>query len=69
LAFFQRVSAMIRKRLAYDAGPTTQARQRDVDAAVRQIIGSAVAADEIIDLFSAAGLDEARLDVFGTYGW
>lgn len=63
LAFFQRVAAMIRKQLADDAGTTQRARERDVDAAVRQIIGGAVEADQVIDLFAAAGLDEARLDI------
>jgi type I restriction enzyme R subunit len=63
LAFFQRVAAMIRKRLADDSSGGARTRQRDVDAAVRQVIGNAVDADEIIDLFAAAGLDEARLDI------
>jgi type I restriction enzyme, R subunit len=64
LAFFQRVTAMIRKRLADDSGAGAgQARQRDIDAAVRQVIGSAVDADEVIDLFVVAGLEEARLDI------
>ncbi|WP_456405994.1 type I restriction endonuclease subunit R [Thiolapillus sp.] len=62
LAFFQRVVAMIRKRLA-DETAGTKARQRDVDLAVRQVIGGAVEADQIIDLFAVAGLDEARLDI------
>ena len=30
---------------------------------MRQVIGGAVDADEVIDLFAAAGLDEARLDI------
>lgn len=64
LAFFQRVAAMIRKRLADEGtGGATKARQRDVDAAVRQVIGGAVDADQVIDLFAVAGLDEARLDI------
>ncbi|MEO8060785.1 MAG: DUF3387 domain-containing protein, partial [Burkholderiales bacterium] len=64
LAFFQRVVAMIRKRLADDDGAGAgHARQRDIDAAVRQVIGGAVNADEVIDLFAVAGLDEARLDI------
>ena len=66
LAFFQRVMAMIRKRLADDTdGGAGPARQRDIDAAVRQVIGGAVDADEVIDLFAAAGLPEARLDILG----
>lgn len=64
LAFFQRVVAMIRKRLADDSGGGAgRARQRDIDAAVRQVIGGAVDADEVIDLFAVAGLSEARLDI------
>lgn len=63
LAFFQRVAAMIRKRLADGSGGGYGGRQRDVDAAVRQVIGGAVDADEVIDLFAAAGLNEARLDI------
>ncbi len=64
LAFFQRAAAMIRKRLADDGDrPDGRARQRDIDAAVRQVIGGAVDADEVIDLFAVAGLDEARLDI------
>ena len=55
---------MIRKRLADEAGRWRgDARQRDIDAAVRQVIGGAVDADEVIDLFAAAGLEEARLDI------
>lgn len=66
LAFFQRVAAMIRKRLADESGDGVgRGRQRDVDAAVRQVIGGAVDADSIIDLFEAAGLDDARLDILG----
>jgi type I restriction enzyme R subunit len=64
LAFFQRTAAMIRKRLADDAEPTTGGTgSRDIDAAVRQVIGDAVDAGEVIDLFAAAGLDAARLDI------
>jgi type I restriction enzyme R subunit len=36
---------------------------RDGDAAVRQVIGGAVDADDVIDLFAAAGLEGARLDI------
>jgi len=64
LAFFQRIASMIRKRLADDAGPTTsKGGPRDIDVAVRQVIGDAVDAGEVIDLFAAAGLDAARLDI------
>ena len=36
---------------------------RDIDAALRQVIGGAVNAGEVIDLLAAAGLDAARLDI------
>ena len=64
LAFFQRVVAMISKRLADDSNVGAgHARQRDIDAAVRQVIGGAVDAEDVIDLFAVAGLQEARLDI------
>src|SRR5690625_1165888 len=63
LAFFQRVQAMIRKRMADDSGSNGRSHRRDVDHAVRQIIGDAVDADDVVDLFAAVGLGEARLDV------
>lgn len=62
LAFFQRAAAMIRKRLADDSG-LRGGRQSDIDAAVRQVIGGAIDADKVIDLFAVAGLEEARLDI------
>ena len=63
LAFFQRVVAMIRKRLSDESGTTGHTGNRDIDSAIRQVIGGAVDADQVIDLFAAAGLDEARLDI------
>lgn len=63
LAFFQRIVAMIRKRLADDVRGGIVGRRGDIDAAVRQVIGGAVEADQVIDLFAVAGLEEARLDI------
>ena len=64
LAFFQRIVAMIRKRLADDAkGSGATGTQTDINNAVRQVIGGAVEADRVIDLFAVAGLEEARLDI------
>lgn len=64
LAFYQRIVAMIRKRLADEGGEKSGGgRSTDIDAAVRQVIGGAVDAGEVIDLFAAAGLDAARLDI------
>jgi type I restriction enzyme, R subunit len=66
LAFFQRTVAMIRKRLADETdGGARGGRQRDIDAAVRQVIGGAVDADSVIDLFAVAGLSDARMDILG----
>ena len=66
LEFFQRIVATISKRLADDAGAGgANGRQRDIDNAVRQVIGGAVEADTVIDLFAVAGLGEARLDILG----
>ncbi|QDV75382.1 type I restriction endonuclease subunit R [Botrimarina mediterranea] len=62
LRFFQQVAAMIRKRLGDDRGGD-RSKQRDIDAAVRQVVGGAVDADEVIDLFAVAGLEDARLDI------
>jgi type I restriction enzyme R subunit len=63
LAIFQRVVAMIRKRFADDSEASGAGRQRDVDLAVRQVVGGAVDAGEVIDLFAAAGLDSVSVDV------
>ncbi len=63
LVFIQRVAAMIRKRLTDESNGGARRRQRDIDAAVRQVLGNAVDADEVIDLFAVAGLGDARLDI------
>ena len=64
LAFYQRLVAMIRKRLSDESGEA-RGFQRDIDAAVRQVLGGTVDAGEVIDLFEAAGLGSARLDILG----
>jgi type I restriction enzyme R subunit len=63
LAFYQRIVAMIKKRLTDESDSGGRQRQRDIDAAVRQVIGGAVDAGEVIDLFAAAGLESATLDI------
>jgi type I restriction enzyme R subunit len=63
LAFFQYIAAMIRKRLTDERGGNGRAGAADINVAVRQVIGGAVDAGEVIDLFAAAGLDAARLDI------
>ncbi|MDD9981337.1 MAG: DUF3387 domain-containing protein [Gammaproteobacteria bacterium] len=47
------------------ASESGHAWRRDIDAAVRQVIGSAVDADDVIDLFAVAGLSDARIDILG----
>lgn len=64
LAFYQRLVVMIRKRLSDESGEA-RGFQRDIDAAVRQVLGGTVDAGEVIDLFEAAGLGSARLDILG----
>ena len=60
LAFFQRLVAMLQKRLADETEGDGGFRRRDVDAAVRQVIGGAVDASELIDLFAAVRLESMR---------
>jgi type I restriction enzyme R subunit len=55
-------SDRIAPALADEAG-TASSRQTDVDLAVRQVLGGAVDAGEVIDLFAVAGLEDARLDI------
>ncbi|MHA7813117.1 MAG: type I restriction endonuclease subunit R [Phycisphaerales bacterium] len=62
LSFYQNLAAAIRKRLA-DYSGSGAPRQTDVDLAVRQVLGGAVDAGDVIDLFAVAGLEDARLDV------
>jgi type I restriction enzyme R subunit len=57
LAFFQRLVAMLQKRLAEATGDGERFRRCDVDAAVRHVIGGAMDASQVIDLFAAAGLN------------
>src|SRR5581483_3306009 len=60
----QRLVAMLKKRFSDETGEgESRFRRRDVDAAVRQVIGGAVDAGDVIDLFAAAGLESARLDI------
>jgi type I restriction enzyme R subunit len=62
LSFYQNLVEAIRKRLADESGPASS-RQTDFDLAVRQVLGGAVDASEVIDLFAVAGLEDARLDI------
>lgn len=66
LLVFQQLSAVIRKELAEDNGDDGEDgtnNQQKVDVAVRQLIGGAVRANEVIDLFSQKGLEHGKLGI------
>ena len=58
VAFFQAVQAVLVKRSPAEARP-----EEDLDHAVRQIISRAVAPGEVLDIFSAAGLDKPDISI------
>jgi type I restriction enzyme R subunit len=58
VAFFQAVKAVIGK------SPTSDRRSPDeIDHAIRQIVSRAVASDEVIDIFAAAGLKKPDISI------
>jgi type I restriction enzyme, R subunit len=58
VAFFQAVKAVIGK------SPTGDRRSPDeIDFAIRQIVSKAVASDEVIDIFAAAGLKKPDISI------
>jgi type I restriction enzyme, R subunit len=58
VAFFQTVRAALAKTVV-----TTGKPQEELDAAVRQIVSRAVASDQVIDIFSAAGLKTPDISI------
>lgn len=58
VAFFQTVRAALAKTM-----PGTTKPQEDLDAAVRQIVSRAVATNQVIDIFSAAGLKAPDISI------
>ncbi|MEI6498463.1 MAG: type I restriction endonuclease subunit R [bacterium] len=58
IGFFQAVKASITK-LTVVSGPT----EEDYDYAIRQIVSSAVSSDEVVDVFTAAGLDKPNVAI------
>ena len=58
VAFFQAVRAALSKRVPADARP-----EEDLDHAVRQIISKAVASEEVVDIFAAAGLGKPDISI------
>jgi type I restriction enzyme, R subunit len=58
VAFFQTVRAALAKTTVPTGKP-----QEELDAAVRQIVSRAVASDQVIDIFSAAGLKAPDISI------
>jgi type I restriction enzyme R subunit len=58
VAFFQAVRAALAKSLASQAR-----RPEELDQAIRQIISKAIVTDEVIDIFSAAGLQKPDISI------
>ncbi len=59
VAFYQAVRSRIRKR----TGESTAGSDRHAASAVRQVLSGALASDEVINLFEAAGLPDANISV------
>ena len=59
LGFFQAVRSALAKATVEGA-----ATQEDLDSAVRQIVSRAVVSDQVVDIFSAAGLKQPELSIF-----
>jgi type I restriction enzyme R subunit len=57
--FFQAVRAVLVKALDGDGRQTSA----DLDAAIRQIVSGAVASDQVIDIFAAAGLKKPDISI------
>ena len=58
VGFFQAVRAVLAKR-----SPGEQRSDEELDFAIRQIVSKAVAADEVVDIFSAAGLKRPDISI------
>jgi len=60
VAFFQAVRAALRKTTGGGGGPQTE---EQLDHAIRQIVSRAVASEEVVDIFSAAGLKKPDISI------
>jgi len=58
VGFFQAVRAALAK-----SSPDRQRSPQEIDAAIRQIISRAVAPDEVVDIFAAAGLKKPDISI------
>ena len=59
VAFFQAVKVILTKREVSAAKKTNEERE----LAIRQIIGSAVVSEEVVDIFDAVGLDKPNIGI------
>lgn len=59
VAFFQAVKVLLTKKEISNKKKTNEERE----LAIRQIIGSAVVSEEIVDIFSAVGLDKPNIGI------
>ncbi len=59
VAFFQAVKVLLTKREIKDKKRTDEQREM----AIRQIIGSALVSDEVVDIFEAVGLDKPNIGI------
>ena len=58
VAFFQAVRSVLAKRAPSEARP-----EEELDHAVRQIVSRAVAPEEVVDIFAAAGLEKPDISI------
>ncbi|MDA8417138.1 MAG: type I restriction endonuclease subunit R [Betaproteobacteria bacterium] len=59
VAFFQAVKVLLTKRFVTEKRRTNEERE----LAIRQIIGSALVSDEVVDIFDAAGLEKPNIGI------
>jgi len=59
VAFFQAVKVLLTKKEISSKKKTTEERE----LAIRQIIGSAVVSEEVVDIFNAAGLEKPNIGI------
>ncbi len=59
VAFFQAIKVMLTKKDASTEKKTNEERE----LAIRQIIGSAVVSEEVVDIFNAVGLDKPNIGI------
>ena len=59
VAFFQAVKVLLTKKEISSKKKTNEERE----LAIRQIIGSAVVSEEVVDIFNAAGLDKPNIGI------